>query len=270
MTRLTEHQIRFFETFGYLKFEGLFAEDIEKIQQAFTRVIDGASSELLEWRHQAHAGMKRQVLPQFIDRDDYLSSLIDDPRIADIFASLLGDDFIYRGSDANLFDCNTCWHSDTYGALLKYRNVKMIFYLDSLRADSGCFRVIPGSHLFGDYFANRLQAFLKKNDSYQEALGLEDFEVPAQIIPTNPGDLVVFDFRVKHATCFASDKHRRMFTVCAAEKIQDEDIPRLREEIAMGKAYGIKRYYGEAMVRTADAGRMLHLQQCIDNEDALQ
>jgi hypothetical protein len=269
MTQLTEQQIRFFDTFGYLKFEGLFADDIDKIQSAFTQVIHGAQSELLNWCHQAHSGMKRQVLPQFIDRDAYLSSLIDDARINGIFSSLLGNDFIYRGSDANLFDCNTCWHSDTYGALLKYRNVKIIFYLDPLRADSGCLRVIPGSHLFGDYFANRLQAFLKKNDSYQESLGLDDCEIPAHIIPSNPGDLIVFDFRLKHATCFASDRHRQMFTVCAAEKMQEEDIPRLREEIAKGKNFGIKQYYGDAMMNTATPGRLVHMQQCIDNQDVL-
>ena len=269
--QLTEQQIRFFDVFGYLVFPGLFASEISAIQAAFDRVIEGAAQELHEWRHQAHAHQKRQVLPQFIDRDVYLSSLLDDPRIDGIFRSLLGEDYSYRGSDANLFDCNTCWHSDTYGALLKYRNVKMIFYLDALRADSGCFRVIPGSHLFGDQFANRLQALLKKHkDSYVEPLGLEDHQIPAQVVPTNPGDLVLFDFRVKHATCFGESRRRNMFTVCAAERIADEDIPRLRDEIAMGKAYGIQHYYGAAMVETASAARRLHLQQCLDNEDVLQ
>ena len=182
---------------------------------------------------------------------------------------MLGDDFIYRGSDANLFDCGTCWHSDTYGALLKYRNVKISFYLEKLQADNGCFRVLPGSQHFGDKFANKLQAFLKKNDSYIDDLGLEDYEIPATIIATEPGDVIVFDFRVKHATCYASKHRRRMFTICAAERLRDEDIPALRELIAAAGKMGVKSYYGEAMVRTANPARMLHLQQCMDNQDAL-
>jgi hypothetical protein len=153
--------------------------------------------------------------------------------------------------------------------LLKYRNVKMIFYLDSLAADSGCFRVLPGSQHFGDQFTNKLQSFLKKGDSFVDDLGLEDHEMPAQVIPTEPGDVVVFDFRVKHATCFASARQRRMFTICAAERLREEDIPALRQEIAATGKYGIKSYYGEAMVRTAGPDRMQHLQQCLDNEDAL-
>jgi hypothetical protein len=60
-----------------------------------------------------------------------------------------------------------------------------------------------------------------------------------------------------------------MFTVCAAEKMQEEDIPRLREEIAKGKNFGIKQYYGDAMMNTATPGRLVHMQQCIDNQDVL-
>jgi ectoine hydroxylase-related dioxygenase (phytanoyl-CoA dioxygenase family) len=266
---LTEQQQRFFDTFGYLKFEGMFAPDIEAIQQAFTRTVEQGRAEMLDWCHQAHDHQRRQVLTQFIDRDAYLSSLIDDERIKGVFSSLMGDDFCYRGSDANLFDCATCWHSDTYGALLKYRNVKLIFYLDPLEADTGCFRVIPGSHLFGDRFANKLQSFLKNDDSFLADLGLQNSEIPCQIIPTQPGDVVAFDFRVKHATHISSPQHRRMFNICAAEKIQDEDIPRLRELIAAGSKLGLKSYYGAAMLATAGPDRMRHLQQCLDNEDAL-
>ncbi len=269
MFKLTEEQKRFFDTFGYLVFKGLFADEAQEISSHFDRVIDRNFSELIGWEHRAHANEKRQFLTQFIDRDEYFSALLDDERILGIYKGLLGDDFIYRGSDANLFNCGTCWHSDTYGALLKYRNVKIIFYLDKLEADRGCFRVLPGSQHFGDKFANKLKAFLKKNDSYMDDLGLQDYEIPATIIPTDPGDIVVFDFRVKHATCFASDRLRRMFTICAAERLRDEDIPALRELIAAARNFDLKSYYGEAMVRTAGPERMVHLQQCLDNEDAL-
>src|SRR6478735_10063388 len=179
MFQLSEEQKRFFDTFGYLVLKGLFADAAQTISDNFDRVIEKYSPELIDWQHRAHANERRQFLPQFIDRDEYFSALLDDERILGIYKGLLGDDFTYRGSDANLMNCSTCWHSDTYGALLKYRNVKISFYLEKLGADSGCFRVLPGSQHFGDKFANKLQAFLKKNDSYMDDLGLEDYEMPA-------------------------------------------------------------------------------------------
>jgi ectoine hydroxylase-related dioxygenase (phytanoyl-CoA dioxygenase family) len=269
MFSVTEEQKKFFDTFGYLVFKGLFSNEIEKISTNFDKTIEVNKADIVDWKHRAHHNENRLFMAQFIDRDAYLSALLDDERILAIYKALLGDDFIYRGSDANIFECSTCWHSDTYGALLKYRNVKLAFYLESLDAENGCFRVLPGSHHFGDRFANKLQAFLKKNDSYLDDLGLQDWEIPATIIPTEPGDVLAFDFRVKHATCFGGNHKRRMFTMCAAEKIRDEDIPVLRERIAESSKFGFKSYYGQAMVQTADANRMKHLQQCLENEDAL-
>jgi len=46
---------------------------------------------------------------------DHLSTLLDDPRIHDVAASLLGDDFNYMGSDGNFYAGDTRWHSDGYG-----------------------------------------------------------------------------------------------------------------------------------------------------------
>ena len=39
----------------------------------------------------------------FIDQHPVLSSLIDDLRVNGIFSSLLGDDFVYLGSDGNFY-----------------------------------------------------------------------------------------------------------------------------------------------------------------------
>lgn len=269
MFQLSEAQKKFFDTFGYLVLKGLFSKEAQLISDAFDRTMAQHNNDAIDWNHRAHGNESRIFMAQFIDRDEYLSSLLDDERVLGIYKGLLGDDFNYRGSDANIFQCSTCWHSDTYGALLKYRNVKLAFYLEPLTEKTGCFRVLPGSQHFGDKFSNKLQSFLNKGDSLFDDLGLRDDEIPAQIIPTEPGDVLVFDFRVKHATCFGGDHTRRMFTMCAAEKIKDEDIPLFRQKIADAGKWGIKSYYGDAMLRTASRERMVHLQQCLDNEDAL-
>ena len=89
-----------------------------------------------------HDGKQRSALIQFIDQDEHLSALIDDPRIHDVCASVLGDDFNYSGSDGNFYVGDTLWHSDGYRES-KYLSFKMAFYLDPVtanRAVSGSFR----------------------------------------------------------------------------------------------------------------------------------
>lgn len=267
---LTKQQLNFFETFGYIVLKGLFKPEVAKISAHFDQLFADYSSEVVHWQHRAHDFGYRDFLIQFIDRDPYLSGLLDDPRIHGLFSSLLGSDYSYRGSDGNIFETNTRWHSDTYGAILSDRNVKLAFYLEPLQADNGCLRVLPGSHLFGDKFSNKMQAFLLKNDCLQESLGLSDEEVPAQVIATEPGDVVAFDYRLKHATCHAKGVRRRMFTICAAERVKDQDVPRLRELIRDGIKFGATSYYGAAVVDTATPERMKHLAQCLEHEAVLQ
>jgi len=266
---LTEEQINFFNLFGYLVLPKHFSpEEMTDITVEFERVFLESKKDIIQWKHQAHHGYTRNVLPQFIDRSDKLSALIDDPRIHNIFSGLLGEDFDYRGSDANIFENSTVWHSDTYGALFKYLNVKIAIYLEEIGETSGCFRVIPGSHQFGDQFANQLQKMLGENDSLKDVLGLDDIDVPSQILPTKPGDLLVFDFRLKHATCFGGKAiPRRSFTICGSQRIHEKDIPKLREEVKMASKFGYRHYYGKQMVASATPERMIHLEQCMAQDD---
>lgn len=268
---LTKEQINFFNLFGYLVLPGHFSlEEMNDITKEYERVFSESKKDVIQWKHQAHHGYAREVLPQFIDRSEKLSALIDDPRIYNVFSSLLGENFDYRGSDANIFENSTVWHSDTYGALFKYLNVKIAIYLEEIGETTGCFRVIPGSHLFGDQFANQLQKMLGENDSLKDVLGLNDIDVPSQILPTRPGDLLVFDFRLKHATCFDGKViPRRSFTICGSERIQEKDIPKLREEVKLASKFGYKSYYGKQMIASANPKRMVHLEQCMAQDDVL-
>lgn len=269
---LSAEQKRFFETFGYLVFPGLFAGEIQRIKAEFDHLLEAHKKDVIDWKHQAHRNYMRLALPQFIDRSEYLSGFIDDPRVKHIFTGLLGDDFDYRGSDANVFEHSTVWHSDTYGALFKYLNVKLVFYLDEIDENTGCFRMIPGSHHFGDRYSGALGKFLEGGDSFRKDLGLDDIDIPCVAVPTKPGDVVAFDFRLKHATCYGEGQavaKRKMFTICASERIADEDVPKLRDEIRLAASYGYRSYYGEAMVKTANAQRMVHLEQCLAQDDCL-
>ena len=85
-TRLTQKQMAFFNTFGYLYFPGLLADCADKIIEEFERIWaeHGGGHD-----GQDHDGEQRSCILPFPDRSEYLSSLLDDPRIHDIAASIL-------------------------------------------------------------------------------------------------------------------------------------------------------------------------------------
>src|SRR5207302_8306815 len=176
---LSEQQHAFLRTFGFLAFPGLFAAEIDKITASFEE----------NWqRHggghagKPHDGTARSALVQFVDQHEWLCTLLDDPRIVGIASSLLGDDFNYMGSDGNYYVGDSGWHSDGWHREL--RHVKIAFYLDPLTRDTGCLRVIPGSHLPGDQYADMLQERVRRGE---ERWGLHGRDLPAVALETQPG-----------------------------------------------------------------------------------
>ena len=263
---LTQKQLRYFDTFGFLSFPGLFADDAERIADAFERVwADHGGGHY----GQEHDRQRRSALLPFIDKDEYLSSLLDDPRIEGVGSSILGDDFNYTASDGNFYVGDTSWHSDGYKPK-KYLSLKMAFYLDPVTRDTGCLRVIPGSHRFGDKFAESLQEASpnSRTPRFKELWGIEGSEVPAVALECRPGDMLVFNHNTKHASFGGSDR-RRMFTINLQERHAEEDLPVLREQIAGLARFWTETPYGEAMLETASASRMRHLEQWLANAGEL-
>jgi hypothetical protein len=258
---LSEQRRAFFQTFGFLAFPGLFADDIAAVTQAFEDVWE---------RHggghagKAHDGTARSALVPFIDQDERLCALLDDPRIVEIASGLLGDDFNYSGSDGNFYVGDTRWHSDGW-RLNGVRHIKMAFYLDPVGANSGCLRVIPGSCHTEDRFAQLLQGEIRQS---QELWGIDGRAVPAVALETQPGDLILFDHNTKHAS-FGGNARRRMFTINLSERYPVELLPELRDNIGGAARFWIDRVYGETMVRTAGPERMRHLEQVMANDGHL-
>ena len=257
---LTEQQVRYFETFGFIKLPGLFADEAGTIIDRFEAiwVAHGGGHD-----GKPHDYQQRSLLLQFIDQDEYLSALLDDLRIEGAIASLLGDDFNYTGGSGNYYVGDTRWHSDIY-TVPKYTSVKLAFYLDSLTKDTGCLRFIPGSHRYGDSFADALQP-----DAQQLQLwGVAGPDIPAAAIETQPGDVVIFNQGTKHAS-FGGSERRRMMTMNFEQRYAEEDLPGLREKIAGMARHWVDSSYGEVMVRTAGPGRMRHLEQRMANDSHL-
>lgn len=258
--QLTAQQLAYFDTFGYLGFPGLLNDRIDEIINDFEEV----------WaRHggghngRPHEGKERSCIVQFIDHHERLSSLLDDPRISGIATSLLGDDFNYMGSDGNYYVGDTRWHSDGWHA--ETMHIKIAYYLDPLTRDTGCIRVIPGSHKMGDAYADGLKDQIGESSTLWAT---DATDVPAVALETSPGDVVCFNHNTKHAS-FGGGIRRRMFTMNLCQRYPEHRIEDLRNYVSGGSRFWLEEAYGKAMIRTASPERMRHLEQVMANDDHL-
>jgi Phytanoyl-CoA dioxygenase (PhyH) len=219
---LSAQQVAFFETFGFLKLPGLFRDDVDELVAGFEEIFAAQCHPRMETYEPLHGEQRRLIILQFITKNARLARLLDDKRLTGIVRSLLGDDYEYAESDGNLFDCESTWHSDMYGAPLHLHHVKVSFYLDPLRANSGAIRVIPGTNFFNEDFARNLRKRIKEPERIASEFGVDDRELPSVVLETDPGDIVVWDFRTIHASFYGSTR-RRLFSINFRERVpQDE------------------------------------------------
>jgi ectoine hydroxylase-related dioxygenase (phytanoyl-CoA dioxygenase family) len=212
VTVLTQQQVRFFETFGFLTLPGLFRDEVDQIIDAFEEVFSNEGHMRMETYVELHGEERRLIIPQFVTKHPTLDRLRADPRVVGIVTSLLGPNHEYAESDGNLFDCESLWHSDTYGAPMLIHHVKLSFYLDSLKADSGAIRVIPGTQHFKESFATALRNGFRDSSAIEEQFGVDPRDIPSVALETEPGDVVVWDFRTIHASYYGQTR-RRLFSI---------------------------------------------------------
>jgi ectoine hydroxylase-related dioxygenase (phytanoyl-CoA dioxygenase family) len=252
---LTEQQQRFFETFGYLHLPGVLAERIGWITEQYEAV----------WRERGvvHDGTQRSCIVPFIDQLTEFCTLLDDARIVGLVRGLLGEDFNYLGGDGNWYTGDTQWHPDGAHSVGKW--LKVAFYLDPVGRDTGCLRVIPGTH--------RLDAIgaweAREARRSEELWGVSQRDVPSIALETQPGDLVAFNHNLMHAS-FGGSTHRRMFTMnFVSHCVTAEEKAELRAFINAQARFWIEHLHSDAMRETGPAERRRYLRQVWEHEDEL-
>src|SRR5438445_1506478 len=107
--QLTDAQIRYFRTFGYLMFRELFsADEIAEITEEFETAIQTVGG------GKQHDGTRRTMFGGPIERTGKPCTLLDDARIVGLLSGILGEDFNYCGGDGNYYTGDTGWHADGY------------------------------------------------------------------------------------------------------------------------------------------------------------
>jgi hypothetical protein len=259
MQLLTEQQKQFFETFGYIVMPGLLADDVNWITEEFEAVFRD--------RGMVHDGTKRSCIVPFIDQRELLCTLLDHPRIEGLIASLLGDQFNYVGGDGNYYSGDTGWHSDGFHLVGKF--LKVAIYLDPVTRDTGCLRVIPGTHRM-DALALPDQGKpgwdARQAGKSRELWGIEPRDVPCMALESQPGDVVAFNHNLMHAS-FGGSKRRRMFTLNNCRHCETpEEIQDLENYVAAHARFWIDHLHSDVMRSTSSPGRMRHLRQVMEHE----
>ena len=254
---LTAEQKKFFNTFGFISFPGLLKDRIDGIMSAFeqTWIMNGGGH-----NGKPHDFKQRSCTNMY--QTEYMATLLDDPRIVSLASALLDDEnYNFMGGDGNYYVGDTGWHSDGWHS--KVMHIKIAFYLDPLTKDTGCLRVIPGSHKINDEFAKELQADLGNS---QKTWGMKGKDVPAIALETVPGDVLIFNHNTKHAS-FNGNAKRRMFTMNLCQRYPQEHIGELREYVKGAARFWATEPYHEAVLKNAGPERMKHLEQLLANFD---
>ena len=245
---LSSQEIAFFETFGYLVAKGLFSQkEMKIIQEESDSILDEDRG------GEKFSGEGRQAVLGFVERRPFLSTLPSDERIFDRIEDLLGNEFMWIGGDGNLYVGDTHWHSDSTGNDYEFGfdRIKVALYLDPVKKESGCLRVVPGSHKIqlhqqleplrhlrltqkdaggGDNMVTTEQLVEQGITSIDpRPFGVSSNELPATSLESEPGDVVFFNHRLWHSS-FGGKTSRRMFTLnfCVRPNIE-EDFQTLRD-----------------------------------------
>jgi len=225
---LTQNQISCFDTFGFIHLKQLFtaAETAEIIAAAEDLWTEELGREPL-WEEELG-------LAPFVERHPKLTAyLLEDDRLYQAFVQLMGQDFIWSGSEGN---CGFKeghkahhWHADRPGPFeLDYLRIKVMLYLEPMRKDQGAFRVMPGSHRLPLHA--KLQSFQQSHSQKDPTFfGMDGADVPCYAVETEPGDAVIFNHSLFHSVYGKTGKRRYIAMKFAARPTSQDHLASLQQ-----------------------------------------
>ena len=221
---VTSEQVLHFKTFGFLVLrELLSADEVNSVQTEFDAVWLRASD------GQPWSGEKTESCQPFCETSAPLTKLAGDDRIHGTIEQLLGTDIIWGASSGVRFVGDSSWHADDYDGLLKtYPAIKAVMYLETVEKDTGCLRIIPGSH------HRSFNKPLRPLDEQNLNPGLTPFGVsgpntPGYPMETRPGDVLFFDTRAYHGAFGGNPGRSNIQMVYFPEPADDDEIEILRK-----------------------------------------
>jgi ectoine hydroxylase-related dioxygenase (phytanoyl-CoA dioxygenase family) len=221
---ITAEQVLHFETFGFLVLSKLLSTDeVNSVQREFDAVWLRASA------GQPWSGEKTESCQPFCETSAPLTKLAVDDRIHGTIEQLLGTSVIWGASNATRFVGDSSWHADDYGGLLKtYPAIKAVMYMDTVEKDTGCLRIIPGSHHRS--FNRPLRPLDEQSlDPSLTPFGVSGTNTPGYPMETQPGDVLFFDVRAYHGAFGGSPGRSNIQMVYFPEPANIDEVEILRK-----------------------------------------
>ena len=189
---ITPQQKAHFDDFGFLVLRNTFSpEEVDAIY----RECDGL------WEQDRGGGPptgENQGISDIVEIGEVLTRMVADDRLFGAVEGLLGPGFVWNGSGGSLqfTTTETHWHSDrpvepdstTFSCNL---------YLSTLRAETGAFRLIAGSHK-SPLYDTLLPLSEQGDETTLDVYGLDWTDIPGHVVDCDPGDIVFFDQRIYH------------------------------------------------------------------------
>jgi len=233
---LNAQKIAFFNVFGFIVLRKVFdSQKMLDMSESFNEIAvsdrDGKKFE----------GERRQDL--YLSGQQSFKDVEICDELFNPLAQLLGKDFVLTGKcGGGLFVGDTQWHPDI-AKVSSQTNIKAGIYLDPVNVDTGCLRVVPGSHKNplhdqlqplrmgrikqsledGSLMSNiapagekgriELEDWQKYSginmDEDKTIFGVDPITIPSAYMESTPGDVVFFNQCIFHAS-FGGATGRRM------------------------------------------------------------
>ena len=178
---LTAIELAHFHAFGFVVLRQVL--DASTLRAEVDRAMVACSPEPI-----ATGATCVQYVPMMVAETPTSLSLLD--RFEDLAAAFLGGAVVPVRATATRFIGATAWHADSSDGGVE--SVAFSAYLDPLDAGNGALRVIPGSHC-GD-----CAAAILRYKGLDASAAVETW--PGVAIATRPGDIIVFDEHLMHAS----------------------------------------------------------------------
>jgi Phytanoyl-CoA dioxygenase (PhyH) len=176
---LTAQVASTFRTFGFVVLRQFF--DPSPLAAEIDRVMsDGLVADAL-----SDGAIRFQYVPMMTASTPLSLSLLD--RLEAVAAALLEGPVLPTRAKGVRYCGNTPWHTDS---AIPLASVGFIAYLEPLNAENGALRVLPGSHHLA--LGDAIRAF--------GAAGMAAPALPAHVITTEPGDIILLDEHLFHAS----------------------------------------------------------------------
>lgn len=169
----------FFDVFGIVVLRGLF--DPAPLSAELDRALREGFADPAHMNH-GPAGNAFRYLPMMCVHTPVSVALA--VRLAQVATQMLASPVLPGRAKGTQYRGATQWHRD---AELPVRSLGVACYLEPLDADSGALQVLPGSHR--PAYAAAIAGYLERAH-----------ELPGLAVPTAPGDAIVFDEHLYHAS----------------------------------------------------------------------